>query len=660
MIDEKHQAGPKTGALSRIFSPNRRLVNILLSLVILTYCFISWRSIPLLGDQRPFSYPPDHVLSSYMQITRDPLGEPLGYPTLSPNASHLHIGEKAMISCDVPICSQMGGDILRKGGNAADAAVTVALCIGSINSHSSGIGGGGYITSSFENDVISIDAREMAPQSAFKEMYREREILSKFGGLAVAVPGELKGLYELYQRHGSKNVSWYELFEPVIELNRKGFRTGRVVAKALKSLETYVPILKLTSIFNTWDFIFKDKDNYEFVQEDDIIKRESLANTLELIAKSGSSDIFYDPKGPIVESLVQVINGLGGWIDREDFANYQVSVEKALKFDFNSSQEESFSLFTSSGSSSGLALITALNFFSTLHNKSPTSDVPLKIHRTIESMKWMASARSNFGDFLVHKDSSSNKTFRQDLIDKYSSLNWSQSTIESKYSDNRTFPWQHYEPKYELTEPHGTSHFSIVDKSGNAVGMTTTVNLLFGSLVYDNRTGIILNNEMDDFSVPNSPNAFNLTPSIYNFIEPKKRPLSSTSPTIVMTKQGTQLVPSLVIGAAGGSRITTAIFQALVNIYYDNIPLLKAISYPRLHHQLIPEYAMCENYEVFQDRYQDINMIRELRDRFGHDFQETGPLTVMNGVKGHEDNKGKLILEGVADYWRKLGEAWGY
>lgn len=411
------------------------------------------------------------------------------------------------------------------------------------------------------------------------------------------------------------------------------------------------------------------KPRIRFVREGDLVKRPNLADTLELIGNNGSSAAFYDPEGPIVSSLVEEIQRTGGWITAEDFSNYEVNVEKALKFDFKTPEVDTedtndYTLYTASGASSGLALIAGLNFFLSLENFNATDDKLLRVHRVIETMKWMASARSNFGDFSIHQD---NSTFRENLIDKYSSKKWAQETIDRKYSDNNTFPWEHYDPKYQLTEPHGTSHFSIVDANGNAVGMTTTVNLLFGSLVYDNKTGVILNNEMDDFSVPGLPNAFNLTPLIYNFIEPRKRPLSSTSPTIVVTNQGVSLLPSLVIGAAGGSRITTAILQSIINVFYDKVPLLEAISYPRLHHQLIPEYVMCENYEVFEDRYQVDDLLEILNEDFGHDFYQSGPLTVMNGIRrkdsGDTTGAGEhdtYSWQGVADYWRKLGEASGY
>lgn len=614
--------------------------------VLLTFVLfaIGWFAVKPV-KQHEFDY------SIFYNINRDPVGDPIGQPTLNPSKEQLQIGSKAMVSSDVPLCSTMGKEILQRGGNAADAGVTVALCIGSVNLHSSGIGGGGYIVSSLKEkeEVISIDAREAAPQKAFKEMYHKSVVLSKIGGLAIAVPGELKGLYELYTRHGSGKLSWEALIEPVIKLNRKGFHCSEILDRAIKfQMGLVFPILP--SLAEDWDFVFKNKTEKQLIDEGDLIIRPALADTLSIIAQNGSSDIFYDPNGPIVQSLIETSNRFGGIIAADDFATYDVRVENALTLNFTV-HNETYKVYTSSGVSSGLALLSGLN----LYEKLAENDGPvLQTHKLVECMKWMASARSNFGDFTLH---TSNSTFRNNLINRYTSDKWAEHIITSgAYSDNNTFPWKHYNPKYELTEPHGTSHFSIIDSDDNAMAMTTTVNLVFGSMVYDNQTGIILNNEMDDFSIPGAPNAFNLTPSVYNYIEPFKRPLSSTSPTIIMSLVNDTFIPDLVIGAAGGSRITTAVFHAIVRIMCEKLPLLDAIAFPRLHHQLIPQHIMVENLTVFEMQHHNIS---ERMHELGHDLLSSGPLTAMNGIKRILFGS-KSEWHGVSDYWRKRGKADGY
>lgn len=566
------------------------------------------------------------------QATDDPVHDKIGQPDLHPSKQHLHKGGKAMVASDVPICSKMGKEILLKGGNAADAAVTVALCIGSINAHSSGIGGGGFILSRNNEGVISIDAREMAPALASKNMFGNSFVLSKIGGLAIAIPGELKGLDELYRKHGSGRLSWKQLFEPVIDLNERGWKCSKVfetvVAKEDELVLSRAPVLK-----KMWDFIFTEDGG--LVKEGDLIKRKNYANTLRMIASNGSSDIFYDPEGPIVPSLVDTIARWGGIITPQDFADYKVNVEEPLTSSINN-----HTLYTSNGISSGISLIAGLNFFHAVYNVS--DDAVLFNHKLIESFKWSSSVRTRLGDV----------SHRKKVIEKYTDEKWISEVLSlGKYSENATFPWDNYDPKYDMVDPQGTSHFSIVDEDDNSVAMTTTVNLLFGSMIYDKNTGIVLNDEMDDFSQPNVSNAFNLTPSIYNFVQPGKRPLSSTAPTIITYNNKSDLV----IGAAGGSRITNTILQAIVRIYYRDTGLLETIAYPRMHHQLIPEDVMSENLTAFAEEYKGYDVIKQLQKK-KHTFLETGALTAMNGIKRLADG----TLQGVSDYWRKRGEADGY
>lgn len=598
-----------------------------------------------------------HSIKDYdklLKLSRDPVGDPIGKPTLDPSSDHLYTGKHGMVSSDVQLCSQLGRNILQRGGNAADASITVALCIGSVNLHSSGIGGGAFILSSSiaKNEVLSIDAREIAPMAAHRDMFNKRPILSKVGGLAIAVPGELKGLFELYCRHSSGNLTWYELIEPVIELNRAGFKCPLYLSRAISLIaEQVFPLVP--QLREPWDFIFKrEEQKFIPISEGEHIRREALADTLELIARNDSADIFYDPDGPIAGYLVNASTRFGGILTKQDFANYKVNVEEALHLNF-SVDDTPYLAYSSGGASSGLALLSGLNLYESLDSQPQKTSPQLDTHKIIECMKWMASVRSNFGDFSI---SGSNNTIQENLRNKFLSKEWANDIIESKnYSANRTFNWKHYQPKYELTEPHGTSHFSIVDAHGNAVAMTTTVNLFFGSMVYDNTTGIILNNEMDDFSIPNVPNAFNLTPSVYNYIQPAKRPISSTSPTIIMARVNGTFLPDLVIGAAGGSRITTAVFHAIVRMLFQNYTLLDTIAFPRIHHQLIPEAIMVEDMVTFE---KELNATDFLKLR-GHDFINTGPLTAMNAVKRVLGDM-EEVWHGVSDFWRKSGEASGY
>lgn len=574
----------------------------------------------------------------------DPVGDKIGQPTLAPLEELRRYGSKAMVSSDVPLCSTMGKNILLGGGNAADAAVTVALCIGSVNLHSSGIGGGGFIVTTKDNETLSIDAREMAPALAHKHMYDGTPLLAQFGGLAVAIPGELAGLYQLYERHGSRNLTWAQLFEPVIELNRKGWSAPLIWVRAAEKMDELL-LSRVPPLRKSWDFIYKNNTR-QLVEVGDTIVRPQYADTLEKIANNGSSAIFYDPNGPIAPKLARLAQLLGGVLTPQDFAHYSPNVDKALQFNFTVGTDE-YELATTGGVSSGLALIAGLNFYTALKRQDPVKDDEvLKTHRLLEAMKWTALARSHLGDV--------NETYWNSIVANYTSPDWAHTLLEDgKYSDNSTFPWSHYGPLYELTEPHGTSHFSVVDEHGGAVGMTTTVNLLFGSLVYDKETGIVLNDQMDDFSMPDTSNAFNLTPSALNFIRPYTRPLSLTTPTIIRKNGHLHFL----IGAAGGSRIVTAVLQAIVRTIHENMLLLQVIAYPRMHHQLIPEFAMVENVSLFNSEFRDhVTCIQCQLEPFNHTFVESGALTAMNGIAKAADGG----WEGVSDYWRKRGVADGY
>ncbi|ESX01043.1 hypothetical protein KL918_002685 [Ogataea parapolymorpha] len=558
----------------------------------------------------------------------------IGGPTWNPQTNLTARGSHGGVASDSALCSQLGVEILKKGGFAADAAVTTCLCIGATNTmFSAGIGGGAFITTRKhgEDGAVSIDAREMAPAKAHKDMFNGREVLSKFGGLAVGIPGELQGLYELHRLHGSGNVSWEELILPVVDILEGGFEVNELLGLALSAYKSYFHDYR-----HDWEFAFKDG---RLLRAGEVMRRPQLAATLRQIAQNGSAAIFYDPHGPIAPHLARKVQRMGGVLQAEDFARYQAVVEPALVM--NNFSRRALDIYTSSGASSGLALLSGLKIIDTFE---PAKDKDFSVresHRLVETMKWLASVRSNLGDVGVLSDNKTAREFRDARYSRLASEEWCGATAR-KINDNRTLPWQAYEPAYQPNEPHGTSHLSVVDRYHNAVSLTTTVNLLFGSLVHDPVTGIILNDEMDDFSIPTSKNAFGLQPSVYNYIEPFKRPLSSTSPSIVVDRATGKV--DMVIGAAGGSRITTAVLEALVRTYHYDMGLVETIAFPRLHHQLLPETLFVEN----PAREQFVQGMMQL----GHSVEMIDHATAMNGIRLQNDT-----ITALSDYWRKLGQA---
>ena len=590
--------------------------------------------------------------------------DPFRRPSLHPDPYHLVTGSSAMVSSDSPTCSNLGKSIMLQGGNAADAAVTVSLCLGSINLFSSGIGGGAYIVLVRPQDgnspnAFTIDAREMAPAAAHPDMFRDAPELLRVGGLSSAIPGEIKGLYHLFSRHGSGNLTWAQVIRPVIDLNRSGFEVTPVVAKAVQSLHQLMLPQVPAAMAHQWDFIYRE--DAQLVQPGDIMRRPNLARTLELVALNGSSDVFYDPQGPIVGPLVAADNRFGGKLSASDFSRYYVEEDQALMW----RARNGYTLCTSKGVSSGPALVGGLNLYDYLsgdggsaggaasgaEDASGAGGAAPAPHLLIESMKWMASIRSRLGHSgRGHRpEPGSNHDPAH-----YANHLWPPALVAAgNYSPNTTFPWHHYDPLYNVPPTPGTSHFSIIDPHDHAVAVTTTINLLFGSLVYDPVTGIVLNNEMDDFSTASFNNSFDLPPSPYNEIRPYARPVSSMAPSVVLDAAH---APFLVVGAAGGSRITTCILQALVRLLYMKETVLNTVAFPRVHHQLIPTEVSLEDYAMTGQEWGDsLAVLQEM----GHHFEEKGAQSTMNVIRVVE-KEGKRIVEGVSDFWRKAGRSLGF
>ncbi|AET38601.1 gamma-glutamyltransferase Ecym_3092 [Eremothecium cymbalariae DBVPG len=569
--------------------------------------------------------------------------------TLNPEHHFLKIGHNGGISSDLELCNRMAvHDVLLgiPGSNAADAAVTTCLCIGMINFFNSGIGGGGYAVYTDglrPSRHLAFDFREAAPELAHRDMYEHDESLSKLGGLAIGVPGELAGLYELYERRGSGVAKWADLLRPVIELGFDGWSIGPALAATLKEYEAFFKQHR-----NDWGFVFHKTEN-RVLGLGEWISRPALAKTLETLASSGNVAPFYEPNSHLVSSMVNKIQSSQGIITESDFAKYSVDVTTPLKLKIRKGWQylpnNDLTVLTSGGSSSGAALLSALKIMDNFES-SEGGDLHLKeSYQLVEAMKWMASARSRLGDFGGGEEIP--PQVKDILSDKWS--DYAASLIKDGYLENgygTLTKWADYLPLYEINEPHGTAHFSIVDHKNNAVSFTTTINLLFGSLIHDPGTGIVFNNQMDDFSQPGRTNSFGLSPSPYNYIEPFKRPLSSTAPTVVLNELG---LPDMIVGASGGSRITTAILQVIIRSYWYHMPILETIAYPRIHHQLLPEVLQVESLSMIGN-----NTITELR-RMGHKTIEATPKSVVNAVKNWHG-----VWHAVSDYWRKRGVSVAY
>ncbi|EXJ96491.1 gamma-glutamyltransferase [Capronia coronata CBS 617.96] len=477
------------------------------------------------------------------------------------------------VASESSICSGIGIDLLRQGGNAADALVSTVFCIGVVGMYHSGVGGGGFmIVRSANGSYEFIDFRETAPAAAFQDMYNNNTDASIFGGLASGVPGEVRGLAHLHENYGK--LPWKQVMQGAIKTARYGWPVTQDLVRYMKSANASAQVPNFLVDDPNWALDFAP--NGTLVGLGDTITRKRYANTLEAIAERGP-DAFY--KGPIAEATIAALQAQNGTMTLEDLAHYTVAIRPPVNITYRG-----YRLFSCSAPSSGEVALSVMKTLEGYTDFFAAGQVNLSTHRMDEAIRFGYGERTNLGDpsFVANLSA-----YQDDMLRPESA-----AEIRRKISDYTTLNVSAYNPSgIESLETPGTSHIVTADASGLAISLTTTVNLLFGSNLMVPETGVIMNNEMNDFSIPGSSNAFGYVPSPSNYIRPGKRPLSSISPTIVEFPNGTLYY---VIGAAGGSRIITATIQNLVHVLDRNMTVPQALAEPRLHDQLIPNQVSFE------------------------------------------------------------------
>ncbi|KAL9557986.1 hypothetical protein MBANPS3_001133 [Mucor bainieri] len=476
---------------------------------------------------------------------------------------HLVVGQQGAVAVELETCSEAGLEILKKGGSAVDAAIASALCIGVVNSFATGIGGGGFMLIRNGTDYEHIDFRETAPAASYRDMFVDNPMAAQIGGLSVGVPGEIRGFELAHQRHGK--VPWEDLFESAIQVAEGGFEvTELLYSKLVKSKIWLEASPEFSKVY---------APSGKIAHPGDIIKRPTLGATLRTIAKEGP-DVFYE--GTIAESIVNATQAAGGILTLEDMKNYRPLVRPTISTWYHGRK-----VITTSSPTSGPALLSVLNIVEP-YLFNVTGPTPLNIHRFVEAIKYGFAFRTEIGD----PDFLDNEKRIEEIISK----EWADQ-VRKNMTDDKTHDYSYYEPKYENNDPHGTMHLSVIDKDNNAVSLTSTVNLMFGAKFMDPISGVILNDELDDFSIPGVPNNFGLFPSPYNYIEPFKRPLSTITPTIIEDENNNL---ELVVGGSGGSQILTATLNVILNTYDFHQNVFDAVKAPRIHHQLIPNEVQFE------------------------------------------------------------------
>ncbi|KEF51898.1 gamma-glutamyltransferase [Exophiala aquamarina CBS 119918] len=482
---------------------------------------------------------------------------------------------RGAVASESDICSHIGIDLLRMGGNAADALVGTVFCIGVVGMYHSGIGGGGFMLVRAPNGTYEfIDFRETAPAAAFQDMYKNNTRASIFGGLASGVPGEVRGLAHLHQNYGS--LPWQLVMQGAINIARYGWTVNEDLVSYIKSANASDSAVSPNFFVDDPNWALDFAPNGTLLGLGDTITRKRYANTLETISEKGP-DAFYT--GSIAETMIAALQEENGTMTMEDLRDYKVSIRPAANITYRG-----YRIFGCSAPSSGAVALSVLKTVEGYSDFFAADKANLSTHRLDEAIRFGYGERTNLGDPSFVANISD---YQDDMLSDRSA-----AQIRGKILDTRTLNVSAYDPSgIESLETPGTSHIVTADADGMAITLTTTVNLLFGSQLLVPETGIIMNNEMNDFSIPGTSNAFGFVPSPSNYIRPGKRPLSSVSPTIAEFPNGTLYY---VIGAAGGSRIITATIQNLVHVLDQNMTAPEALAQPRLHDQLIPNHVTFE------------------------------------------------------------------
>ena len=424
-----------------------------------------------------------------------------------------------------------------------------------------------------------IDFRETAPAAAFEDMYKNNEDASLEGGLASGVPGEIRGLHHLHEKYGI--LPWSTVLQPAIEVARYGWRVNEDLVKYMASAISSAGENSTSNfLVNDLEFAIDFAPQGRLLKLNETITRKRYANTLEAVAQQGP-DAFYS--GPIAEATIRALQAKNGTMTLEDLKNYTVAIREPSTITYRD-----YKLTACSAPSGGEVALATLKFMEGYSGVGDPSNIDLTTHRLDESMKFAYGMRANLGDpsFLSGIDEYQDQMVSAQVA----------AEVRSKISDAQTFNTSYYNPAgLESLETPGTSHIVTADHTGLAITLTTTVNLLFGSKLVVPETGVIMNNEMNDFSIPGTTNAFGYVPSPANFIRPGKRPLSSISPVIVEHLHSPLANAFYVaIGAAGGSRIITATIQNLIHILDGGMTTHDALAQPRIHDQLTPAQVSFE------------------------------------------------------------------
>lgn len=527
------------------------------------------------------------------------------------------IAEKAMVVSAHPLASEVGKNILQKGGNAVDAAIATQFALAVVYPGAGNIGGGGFMVSRMANgEIASLDYREKAPLAGGRDMYLDEngEVIpyaSLRGHLAAGVPGTVAGLEAAHKKYGK--ISWAELVQPAIDLAANGWELTEREARGLNgNRESFIKYNTVQPEF----FLAEEGSEWK---AGDIVSIPELASTLERIRDNGR-DGFY--KGETAQLIVEEMKRGNGLISLEDLEKYQAVWREPVTGTY---REYGF-ISMPPPSSGGIALAQLFNSVEKLNLSKTGFHSVETVHAMVEAERRVYADRAkHLGDpdfYEVPREGLLQKSYS---VSRMEDFNPAQATKSEAIQAGMPAP-------YESEE---TTHLSVVDAEGNAVSVTTTLNGGMGSKVFVGGAGFLLNNEMDDFSIkPGEPNMYGLVGGEANSIAPEKRMLSSMTPTIV-TKDGSLF---MVVGTPGGSTIITSVFQTILNVIEFDMTMQEAVAAPRFHHQWLPDVVSYERNGL------DSLTVFEL-EKMGHQLRAGGASGRVDAILILPDGK----LEGGAD-----------
>ena len=483
------------------------------------------------------------------------------------------------VAADHPIASEIGVEVLRDGGNAIDAAIAVNAALGVVRPYSCGLGGGGFLVLYAERTRTSwaMNARETAPPGTWESYYTDLrssggapEPASRYGGHAIAVPGTVSGLFRAHQHGGSLPME--RLLAPAAHVARTGYHPdGNYLGavETVRSIRSKYPWTKTVSkwVWETWC-------GEGTLTRESTVENHALAKTLERLGREG---IDAWRTGSIPRSLAGAARASGGKLSADAIAAYRTTTPPPLVVDDRFLGETIITM--PPPSSGGIAIAQILGMQEALLRDAgwPALDSPEASHLLIESMKQAFALRAAYLADPAFAPVPTERLLEDALVE--------QLTADVDAREAR--PADEIGDALQLPEDEGTSHLSVIDRERTAVAWTSTINSTFGSLVGDPHSGVVLNNEMDDFTtIQGEQNLYGLTQSDWNLPQPGKRPLSSMSPTILVGADG---AVTALAGASGGPRIISATLQVLLGMRYQGLDATAAVARPRVHHQWMPD-----------------------------------------------------------------------